>query len=195
MLKLILAVSADGYFARGPSDDMRWTGATDKKVFKLLTSVGAVCGVGSSTFRQMPRLKGRRLVPLSRRPDPVPNYRVDELDARPGSAVPDWAAMVTPMTLGRFAHAYPEAWLLGGPTVAQEALEIGLVDQVYLCRSPTVLHGEQPAFKALYRDEITPWLQCRGERQNAGIPWSREQRIQLDGVTVDCWSRKDACRS
>lgn len=185
MLKLILAVSADGYLARSPEDDMSWTGATDKKLFRLLTSVGAECAAGRRTWERLPDLPGRRVVPLTTVRGRLVHKADDATGARPELS----------MCVGSFAHAHPEGWLLGGPTVAREALSYGLVDQVYLCRSQAVLHGEQPAFKPLYRDEVTPWLMSRGEAHNAGIPWRRSHRIQLDGVTVDCWSRRDACRS
>lgn len=36
-MRLLLAVSADGYLALGPEDDMKWTGPIDKAVFRLLT--------------------------------------------------------------------------------------------------------------------------------------------------------------
>lgn len=201
MLKLILAVSADGYFARGPEDDMSWTSPADKRAFRLLTSVGAVCGVGSRTWRQMPDLPGRRLVPISRSGLVLSKAsaagKLSEALFGDGPVRADLAIPTTQsLTLGRFAHLHPNGWLLGGPTVAQEALDCCLVDQVYLCRSSAVLHGEQPAFKALYRDDITPWLMRQGERENAGIPWRRAQRIRFDDtLTVDCWSRMDACRS
>lgn len=185
MLKLIMAVSADGYLARGPSDDMAWTGGADKAVFRLLTSVGADCAAGRRTWEQMPDLPHRRLVPLTRQEGRLVHKASDATGARPELS----------MCLGSFAHAHPNGWLLGGPSVAYEALDVGLVDQVYLCRSPAVLHGEQPAFRPPYRDEVTPWLMSRGESHNAGIPWRRAHRIQLDGVTVDCWSRRDAFRS
>lgn len=43
-LKLIMAVSADGFVSNGPDDHMDWTGPDDKKAFRLLTSVGGVLG-------------------------------------------------------------------------------------------------------------------------------------------------------
>ena len=63
-LRLIMAVSADGYLASGLNDDMSWTGQLDKTIFKLLTSVGGVVGAGHNTFWQLPHLSGRRLVCL-----------------------------------------------------------------------------------------------------------------------------------
>lgn len=185
MLKLILAVSADGFLATGPDDDMRWTGKTDKRVFRLLTSVGAVCGAGRTTWEQMPKLPGRRLVPLSRTAE---KSAIRLSPASSGMPADDSIQIEECMTLGRFAHLHPEGWLIGGPTVAMEALGIGLVDQAFLCRSTSYIHGGMA-------DTVTPWLTSRGESQNAGVPWSRTQRIDFEDVSVDVWSRLDARRS
>lgn len=111
-MKLIMAVSADGYVAKGPTDDMSWTGRADKHAFRLLTSVGGVCAAGSRTFDQMPKLPGRELIRLTRHAPP--NF--DDSSS---------------MTLGRFAYLHPSGWLLGGPTVAQEAFELGMVDEAF----------------------------------------------------------------
>jgi dihydrofolate reductase len=109
-LKLIMGVSADGFVARGPTDDMTWTGSTDKRVFRLLTSVGGVLGAGRRTFEQLPRLEGRTVVSLSR----------------------------NGVTLNEFCRLYPDAWLIGGQEVALEALRLNLVDQAFLCNSREV---------------------------------------------------------
>lgn len=191
MLKLILAVSADDRLAHGPDDDMRWTGKTDKKVFQLLTSVGAVCGVGSRTWELMPELPGRHVIPLSRRDGLALRKRPELRPYDYGSPPVDLQyAVEHAMTLGRFAHAHPSGWLLGGPTVAMEALSCGMVDQVFMCRSRRSID-----LSTAIADEVTPWLASRGERQNAGVPWTVAQRIQFDDLRVDCWSRMDARRS
>ena len=107
MLRLLMAVSGDGLLCRGPHDDMVWTGSTDKRLFRVLTSVGRVCAVGSGTRGLMRDLPGRTLLELSR-------------DGHTG------------YTLETFAQDHPDGWLLGGPTVAEAALRAGLVGEVYL---------------------------------------------------------------
>jgi dihydrofolate reductase len=161
-MRLILAVSADGYFASGPEDDMSWTTPSDKAVFRLLTGSGGACGAGSRTFDQLPELPGRTVFRLTRSPD------------APG-APPDHSA-----TLEWFAHRHPDGWLLGGPEIAQVAVEQNLVESAYLCRSPVPLGGG-------IRDRLTPWLMTRGEWSNMGTPWRRAQRIPVGDIVVDVW--------
>ena len=109
-MRLLMAVSRDGFLCRGPDDDMSWTGTTDKKVFRLLTGVGGVCAVGRVTRERTPRLElaGRKLLTLSR-------YHPDM------------------HTLGWFASEHPDGWLLGGPTVAKRALDYNIVDEYHRC--------------------------------------------------------------
>lgn len=108
-MRLLMAVSTDGYLCRGPDDDMDWTGPADKALFRVLTSVGGVCAAGTTTWNLMPALEARQLIPLSRE-----GY-----------------------TLRRLEDEHPEAWLLGGPTVANAALCRSLVREVHL----SVVHG------------------------------------------------------
>lgn len=114
-MRLLLASSADGYLAKGPEDDMKWTGPIDKAVFRLLTlSNGSdILLAGSRTFDQMPKLPGRAMRRISR----------DDL------------------TLEAAKVAYPGAWLIGGPTVARAALELGLVSRAFICVAPVELGG------------------------------------------------------
>lgn len=103
-LRLIMAVSSDGFVAKGPKDDMRWTGRMDKRVFQLLTSVEPTLLLGRTTFEAMPNLPGREVICLS----------------------------TSGLTLEEAAADYPGAWLGGGPTVALKALELGLVGQAFI---------------------------------------------------------------
>lgn len=118
-LKLVMAVSADGFVAKGPRDDMRWTGHLDKQLFKLLTVSHPVLLVGRKTFEVMPKLPWRRVVPLSRDP-------------------------TLGVTLEQAVSLYPGAWLGGGAEVAETALRAGLVETTYLCRVGARLGGGLP---------------------------------------------------
>jgi dihydrofolate reductase len=180
-MRLILATSHDGFLARGLDDDMSWTTPTDKKVFRLLTQVGGVCGVGYASRRLMPGLlQGRKLVSITRDGRRVSNYHPGPPTEHSASnVVPAWAAMEASVTLGRFWHAHHDAWLLGGPRLAVEAIDLGMVNQVFMCRVPVKLGHGMPDF-------ITPRLQ----QASAGVSWELSQSIVVDEVTVDCWSRK-----
>ncbi len=112
-MKLILAVSQDGFLARGPDDNMTWTGPLDKFAFKLLTlSDGLPLYAGSATFDSLPPLKGRKV------------YRLSQ-DGSPES-----------MSLEQAWTNNENAWLIGGPAIAEKALHAGYVDRVFLCVVP-----------------------------------------------------------
>lgn len=131
-LRLVMAVSADGFMSKREDDDMSWLGPDDKAVFRILTGVGGVLGAGSGTVRNMPRsLPGRTVVCLSR----------------------------SGVTLGDFVERHPGAWLLGGPELARQALLTGLLDEVHLCRSRR-LAAPVSGFGA-WPDVITPLLEAR----------------------------------
>ena len=111
-MKLLMAVSRDGFLATGPNDDMRWTGKMDKAIFKLLTLANDYpIFAGWKTAQMMPPLHNRVVHPLSH----------------------------AGMTLESAAENYPSGWLIGGPTIALEALKLGLITQAILCRGPTIL--------------------------------------------------------
>lgn len=123
-MRLLLAVSADGYLADGPEDDMKWTGPIDKAVFRLLTLSDGndILYAGSRTFDQMPQLPGRRLERLSR----------------------------SGKTVTVAAHTDRHSWLIGGAEVALEALRQGLIDRAFICISPALLGSGIP-FQPLAR--------------------------------------------
>jgi dihydrofolate reductase len=138
-MKLILAVSSDGYLARGPTDDMAWTGRIDKFTFKLLTlSDGCELLAGSTTHRQLPSLPGRPVRRITR--------KINE-----------------GVSLKEAYRRFPDAWLLGGPTVALEALKRGMVDRAFICRVPYDMctgdaHLVGDVSKAVSAASVLAWL-------------------------------------
>jgi len=132
-MKLIMATSADGFIARGPDDDMKWSGSLDKLIFKLLTCTsGGQLGAGSTTYDQMPKqLNGRTLHCISRN---IPN--------RSRKCI----------SLSQFYTVYPQGWLIGGQTIALTALEENLIHEVFLVRTPNFILRGIP-------DKITPLLE------------------------------------
>lgn len=115
-----MAVSADGFVARGPDDDMSWTGRADKALFRAQTE-GCTLGAGTTTFRQLPPLPNRRVVQITRS---VPDRLFE--------AAPLLAIMEDRMVLGDFYRAFPDGWLVGGQTVLLSAIMRGFVDRVLL---------------------------------------------------------------
>lgn len=182
-LKLVMAVSKDGFVSMGPNDDMLWTGPDDKRAFRLLTSVGGVLGAGRRTFEQLPRLKGRRVVCISTRRAMVENAAAREARQAPfgDGPIPDDAAYEETMSLGMFSHRYPTGWLIGGQTVAQEAISIGLVDQVFLCRAPIELHRSTLFDPRVAQPDLISRMVSR---------WSRQERLSIGGTSVEVWRRK-----
>jgi len=132
-MKLLMAVSSDGFLATGPDDAMRWTGVTDKAIFRLLTLTTSdrPILVGRRTAGMLPRLHGRTIKMLSRHNDR-------------GLTLEDAEAM------------YPEAWLIGGPTIALEALRLHLVTLAVLCQVPATLYQGISVHEIAARLPVTP---------------------------------------
>jgi dihydrofolate reductase len=139
-MKLILACSFNGALCTGPKDNMRWTGGEDKRLFRLLTTTsGGVCLVGSATLGVMPRdLPARKLVPLSRNPEEG-------------------------LLLEDAAEAYPDAWLLGGPSIARLAMEHDLVSEAILCRVLNVMIHPHEHPEARFLSEFDRWWPAAAE--------------------------------
>lgn len=166
-MKLLMAVSRNGYVAKGPVDDMTWTGPDDKAVFKLLTSTGDILAASAQTVEQMPStLEGRgQLYALSR-------------DPRKGVQLEDLAPMA------------PNAWLLGGPTIAMYALRNGFVDRVFLSIVPAQIDVDQ--HPGAIEDQVRPYLEARGYRPGKSVWWNRSLRVTVGQVMVECWTRDSA---
>lgn len=150
-MRLLMAVSRDGYLCKGPDDDMSWTGEADKRVFKSLSLVYGVCFMGSRTAAIMKaKLPGRTLHTLS----------------RSGS-----------FTLQTASIQYPHAWLLGGPTVAYRAIVSDYVNEAHLCFvQATVFECPITLERMLDPVSVVPLLQSM---RSAG--WQRSGSVNHDG--------------
>ena len=183
-LKLVMATSRDGIVSLGPDDDMLWTGESDKKAFRLLTSVGGVLGAGRRTFENLPVLKGRTVRCLSHRrgrvahPQPKQSYCLD------GEAVANGTYASSEMlTLDEFAQQFPQGWLIGGQTVALEALASKQVNEVFMCRAPIDLRYEVRLATTFQQDSMTPWL-----RVNAR--WTQTDEFTVGDTRIEVWRFK-----
>lgn len=103
------------------------------------------------------------------------------LDGNALAKVPDDAAYEETMSLGAFAHRYPTGWLIGGQTIAQEAISIGLVDQVFLCRAPIERHRSTLFDPRVAQPDLISRMVSR---------WSRQERLSIGGTSVEVWRRK-----
>lgn len=164
-MKLLMAISSNGYAARGPVDDMKWTGPDDKAVFRLLTSTGDLLAASAQTVDQMPHvLEGRgRLYALSR-------------DFRKGVSLED------------FASIGQNAWLLGGPSLGIYALKHGFVDRVFLSIVPTEINSA--TYPLAIPDRIRPYLESRQQNDGRFFWWTQSARLSLGSVNVECWTRE-----
>jgi dihydrofolate reductase len=142
-MKLLMAVSKEGYVQRCREDDMSWTGPFDKAVFRLLSHVGGDLGCGPKTYRLMPtRLQGRTMHKLSRGLDP--DGRLHDLL---------W-----------FQMEHPNGWLIGGQVLAMSALMQDMVDEAFICVSdrkcfPRQDDGEQCLLGTIINDNLGLWIE------------------------------------
>ena len=111
LMRLLMAISADGFVAKSDQDSMTWLGPLDKHIFRILSAVGGVCGIG------------RKSMACITTPLPWPGRTLIPLSLHGGT------------TLTEFYHKYPDAWLLGGQILALQAFELGYLSEVHLCRS------------------------------------------------------------
>ncbi len=164
-LKIVMAVSRDGYMSREYGDTMKWLGPTDKAVFRILTGVGGEIAVGRHTAEHMPNLlEGRNLHVLSR-------------------------AGIAGSTLRRFVAEHPGGWLAGGPTLALIALQEDYVDEVHLCRSDRSAFPD-PRYPAYTRaDVLTPWLENHGFEPCVKDWWHLALSTRILDTKVECWHR------
>lgn len=152
-----MAVSADGFIAKGATDDMKWLGPHDKTAFKLLTLAGnGACGVSEKSARLMPPyLEGRTIHKISREQLP----------------------------LEFFAKRYgPDCSLLGGQTLALAALRQELVTSVHICRSYRMAFPSKMTKRPddAIEDYITQGLICNGS-------WHLVTEVRVGDTIVETW--------
>ena len=160
-LQQVLAVSADGYVAKGPDDDMRWTGPADKAVFRMLTFTGnAKLGVSRRTGAMMPGLPGREVVTITRDP-----------------------RTKNEMTLEQFARHNHKGWLIGGQELCMAAMNASLLSDLWVVRNDRALGPELD-----YRKE--PGIRfALDDILKQGYEKAMTTRVQAEGreVRVDLW--------
>ena len=161
-MRAILAVSKDGYLARGPVDPMDWLGKTDKAVLRILTSCGGKVAASRTTLAQMPEvLKGREMFMLSKSIRPALNNQIFG-------------------DLSQFFMAWGrDSWLLGGPKLVHLAIMTGMLDEIFMC------HSDRYAFPAPdtgIQDYITSHLEAFSD-------WNMVLETSINDVKVLTWRR------
>lgn len=146
-MKLVMAVSRDGFVSRGPNDDMSWLGPFDKAAFRIITGVGGNVATSRRTARLMPEtLKGRTIHTLS--------SQEAQIDGCVGHTSKAWGS------LGLFQKVFGETgWLIGGLTLALAASEEGWLSEIHLCRSDRMCWEGTPFNKDLM--DLSPRLSYR----------------------------------
>ena len=180
-MRLIMAVSGNGFVATGEDDDMSWTGPIDKAVFKLLTSTSNILAVSAKTLQYMPKeLPGRG--------------KLYGLSTNPARGVP----------LEDFAAMFPDAWLLGGQELALYAMKNGFVDKAYICRamsSMLVSAGpehlasepmEKPPVDTRIPDKLTDYFARRRYAKGRGAWWDQVMRVKMENLLVEVYERGSA---
>lgn len=105
-MKAIFVESSDGYLARGADDNMVWTPALDKKVFKLLSySLGGVCVCSRHTYNLLP--------------DAMRNDKNRKFIVAGKSGI---------NSLENINKRYPNGILIGGPRFLTMAYIAGVID-------------------------------------------------------------------
>ena len=110
-MKALYATSFNGYMAKGPDDDMSWTGKVDKQLFKLITTVAQVCVISKNLSNMLPDKVLK---------DPNRKFIICDKD-------------VDERNLRKCNFWYSDAILLGGPLFIKEALKEDVIDMVIEC--------------------------------------------------------------
>jgi dihydrofolate reductase len=143
LLRLYAAVSLDGYLADA-AGGVGWLAPFESEAYgtaDFIAGIGTVL-TGRATYDQARGFgdwpyAGKRVVVLTRRP----------LDAAPPAGVEaasgDLAMLVARL---RRETARGDIWLLGGATVAQACLALGIVDTIELFLMPVTLGAGIPLF-------------------------------------------------
>lgn len=135
-MKALFVESYNGFLAKNASDDLRWSGSMDKKIFRLLTSFGSgVCVCSKHTYE---------LLPQKMLDDPARKYIVAE---KTGSK-----------SLPALNQVYPDAVLIGGPAFIKVAYNMSVLDTIVVTTTKQGIIGD-PKYKnplsAVLRHPVT----------------------------------------
>lgn len=126
-LTLLMAMTADGKIARDQDHFPDWTGKSDKRMFKTMTTEAGVVIMGSRTFKTIGKpLPGRLNVVMTRTPrqwQPADNLI--------------FTADPPPVILENLsARGFHTAILAGGATINALFVQAGLIDEMVVTITP-----------------------------------------------------------
>ncbi len=132
MIVSIIVAFADANRAIGRDGDLPWRLPADLARFRELT-MGHTLLMGRRTFQSLHgrRLSGRRIIVLSR-----------SLNSTPATADAVASSLEEGMDLAREAYEESELFIAGGEQVYQQALELGVVDRMYLTVVEAEIEGD-----------------------------------------------------
>lgn len=123
-MKALFVESYNGFLAKNATDDLRWSGVMDKKIFRLLTSFGSgVCVCSKHTYD---------LLPQKMLDDPARTYIVAE--------------KVGSKSLPALNNVYPDAILIGGPAFIKVAYNMSILDTIVVTTTKSNITGD-PKYK------------------------------------------------
>jgi dihydrofolate reductase len=161
MLKMIVAVDRGN--AIGWKDGrLPWKIPGDMARFKELTTGGTVV-MGWNTFESLGRPNGlpnRRNIVMTRKP-------YGEIRGKSGDKIDiissfDWV-QASQACLGRTA---PDVWLIGGANVYAQALELKMVDEIYL-----TLVDENSGGDVILPFDLSAWKLFVLQQAKIGVKW------------------------
>ena len=143
---LLMALTADGMIARGPSHFPDWTSRQDKAMFKKVTQKAGVLIMGSRTYDAIGKpLPGRKNIVLTRNKQRRSTHPdLEFTDSKPAELVD---------RLQR--EGFTEVILAGGATINTLFARQGLIDEIQVTYSPKVF-GQG---LTLFADELSMDLQ------------------------------------
>ena len=128
-MDLIMARSADGFFAINDNDSMKWTGIKDKEFFKLFTMLGnTTLLTGGNTAALMPELPYRNLKVVTRNKSFTPGF------------VPMEGYLLPLINFDDLKNEeYKNCKVIGGPNFAKSVIDKGYIEYAYISVIPIEL--------------------------------------------------------
>ena len=152
-LAIKMMQSLDGIIARSIDDDLSWGSSADKKLYKQFTTDYGTVIVGSTTFKQMPKIafKNRTCVVLTRKPEQFTEFLDDSnfvfLNPNPVEVV-------------KYLESknISKAAIVGGSHINSMFLKANLVDELFVTIAPKIFGNQVRIFG---KDDLAVTLELK----------------------------------